>query len=90
MSAVPHTRVEYDLEFTGGDYSDVGQFAYIPHRVIDEFGGGIQEAFKAHTGIDPVHIVNYNLDEAYDANGRFLEDWDSDVTEEPIAKAPGR
>lgn len=58
-----HIQVEYDLQFWGGDYSGVGQFAYVPATLVDELG--VEEAFQAHTGIDPVHIVHYSLDELY-------------------------
>jgi len=87
MSNVPHTRVEYDLDFTGGDYSDVGNFAFVPLSVVDRHAGDVEAAFKAHTGIDPIHIVNHNLDEVYDENGRILEDWEP---EEEAGAALGR
>src|SRR5258706_10223799 len=31
-------EVEYDTTYAGGDYSDVGDFAYIPARLVDEIG----------------------------------------------------
>jgi len=66
-------RVEYDLDYWGGDYSEVGQFAHIPHEVIDRLPGNdddakLRTAFTVLVG-DPRHIVHYTFDEAYDQDG---------------------
>ena len=58
-----HIMVEYDLSFYGGDYSKVGRFAYVPSYWV--FMLEVEAAFNIATGIDPVHIVSYNLDEIY-------------------------
>lgn len=56
-------EVEYDEEYTGGNYSDVGNHTYIPVSLVDAIG--LEHAFKEITGIDPIHIVSYNEDERY-------------------------
>ena len=35
-------RVEYDMDYWGGDYSKVGQFAYVPFEVIDRLPATIR------------------------------------------------
>lgn len=71
-----HIRFEYDLTFMGGDYSGVGNFAYVPLRAVieasvnaDSSGDSMLEAFRKHTGIDPVHVVNYTSDEEFSSEG---------------------
>jgi hypothetical protein len=66
-------RVEYDMDYWGGDYSKVGQFAYIPHEVIDRLPGKDQDrklrtAFAVLVG-DPRHVVHYTWDEPTDQDG---------------------
>jgi hypothetical protein len=73
MIKIPHTRVEYDLEFCGGNYSDTGSFALIPHSVIDTHRGDVPAAFRAHTGFDPMHMIHYTEDEVYDQNGNLID-----------------
>lgn len=65
-------QVEYDLSFFGGDYSGVGQYAYIPASLVNA-GVSVEGAFKAKTGIDPVHIIHYSTDDLYDAKGEPVE-----------------
>lgn len=69
-------RVEYDLAYAGGNYSGVGEYAYIPWEEIDTHGNGegaLRLAFRAVTGHDPIHIVHYTFDEVYDQRGNPLE-----------------
>ena len=66
-------RVEYDLNYRGGDYDKVGNFAFIPLDAIDRLPGNdpdknLQMAFTVLVG-DPQHIVHYTLDEVYDQDG---------------------
>lgn len=63
----PHASFEYDLEYYGGDYSGVGEFAYVPLRLVDELGP--RRAFRQHTGHSPRHIIHYDLDEELNAEG---------------------
>jgi len=58
-------RVEYDLSYNGGNYSDVGDMAYIPIALVNEHG--IEQAFKLHTGHDSIQIIHYETCEADDA-----------------------
>ena len=71
-------RVEYDLDYWGGDYSKVGQFVYVPHEVIDRLPGThidkkLKTAFTVLVG-DPRHIVHYTFDEVYDQDGNEWRD----------------
>jgi hypothetical protein len=66
-------RVEYDLNYRGGDYDKVGTFAYIPLDAIDRLPGNspgkkLKTAFTVLVG-DPRHIVHYTFDEVYDQDG---------------------
>lgn len=69
----PHRKIEYDLGYWGGDYSDVGDFAYVPESLVarhDDVGA----AFEAFTGHDRRHIVCTYEDEHVDAFGNEIED----------------
>ncbi len=66
-----YVRVEYDEEFFGGDYSGVGNFAFV--NLIDINGlGSVETAFKQTTGIETIHIIHYSEDELYDVNGNLI------------------
>ena len=73
-------RVEYDRTFLGGDYSKVGDFAYIPLDAIGAVPGmlrgdeRLKAAFQIITGYDPIHIVHFTYDEVYDQDGNEWED----------------
>lgn len=72
-----YTQIEYDLNYYGGDYSAVGEFALIPRWLIQyflEFGSKEPErkAFKSMMGISPQHIIHFCPDEVYDANGEII------------------
>jgi hypothetical protein len=68
----PHVRIEYDLAYEGGDYSVVGQFAYVPASLVEELVD-LEAAFEAMTGYDRNHIIHYSPDELYDAEGNLWE-----------------
>ena len=59
-------RFEYDLAYTGGNYSGVGQIVLVPADLCRKVGE--REAFRQHTNIDPIHIVHYS-NELYNENG---------------------
>ena len=68
-----YVRVEFDLDFWGGDYTKVGQFAYVSFEVLDRLPGKdldrkLKLAFAVLVG-DPRHIVHYTFDEPTDQNG---------------------
>ncbi len=66
-----YIQVEFDEEFFGGDYSGVGNFAFV--KLIDVNGlGSVEAAFKQTTGIETIHIIHYSEDELYDANGHLM------------------
>ena len=72
--AVPATRyllMEYDLQFVGGNYGGVGQFALVPVARVDAVGA--PQAFQEETQIDPCHIIHWSADEVYDEYGNLLE-----------------
>jgi len=52
------TQVEYDLKYSGGDYSSVGEIIIVQVRSNET----VEEAFKRETGHDPVHIIHYTED----------------------------
>lgn len=68
----PHSRFEYDLNFTGGNYTGVGTFAYVPISLIKELTP--EDAFSKHTGIDAAHIIHYTTDESFDAEGNEFDE----------------
>ena len=68
-------RVEYDLDYAGGDYDKVGEFALIPLDAINAVPGTLTDderlkaAFRIITGYDPIDVVHYTFDEVYDQQG---------------------
>lgn len=65
---LPHLRVEYDLEYFGGDYDNNGQFAFVPVALCSFIFDTVEEAFEAYTGINRQHIIHYS-DEWFFLNG---------------------
>jgi hypothetical protein len=64
-------RIEYDRNYYGGDYSGVGDFAFLPEDgLTDE---NLKQRFGKQTGLDPRNIIHYSFDETYDADGDLLE-----------------
>lgn len=61
-------KVEYDVNFTGGNYSGVGEFVYVPEDVL----GSIESAFTAMTGLDGCHIIHRTSDEKFTIEGDDL------------------
>ena len=49
------TQVEYDLSYTGGNYSKVGTFVEI-HVKMNET---VQQAFQREVKLNPIHIIHY-------------------------------
>ncbi len=64
-----HLRIEYDRSYSGGDYSDVGEFVLIPFEEIGPGRVGVEKAFEKRTGLHRRNIVHYCRDERYDADG---------------------
>lgn len=50
-------RVEYDLEYSGGNYVGTGSIIQVPSNLVAKMG--MHNAFKETTGYDPIHIVHY-------------------------------
>lgn len=64
----PHYRIEFDVDYWGGNYGDVGDFAYIPVGI--EFAmNSVEEAFEKLTGHSRRHIIHYSTDERFLPNG---------------------
>lgn len=90
-----YAQIEWDPNFWGGDYDDVGNFAYLelerPYvdsrglfavdRLTDE---NVEERFEKLTGASRENIIHYTLDEAYakDEDGDFMEE---DLVDDGIA-----
>ena len=64
----PFIQVEYDPEYSGGNYSKVGQFAYIPADVKD-----VEKAFEEQTGYPRSCMIHYSPDELYTEDGEFYD-----------------
>jgi hypothetical protein len=77
----PCILVEYDLDYSGGNYSSTNSSkAFIPRSLLDELtpagadpGDYVGEAFEQHTGFERVHIIRFDTDHDYDANG---DEWE--------------
>ena len=67
---VEFIEVEYDTDYYGGDYSDVGQTAMIPADLAERIGMGM--AFRQTTGFDPIHIIHYSPDKRYNKDGDLV------------------
>jgi hypothetical protein len=50
---------EYDLEYRGGNYTEIGEMVSAPLATIRECGGSVEEAFRKVTGHDPQHIIQF-------------------------------
>lgn len=76
MNKNRHFPVEYDRYYAGGNYQATGQFVYLPVNELDtslEEPENVHKLFQEKTGIDPIHIVHYNLGEACDSEGNLLD-----------------
>ncbi len=69
--------VEWDEQYTGGEYSSAGDIDYVPFALLDNIGDADEQvgrAFEKHTGVHPIHIVWYTFDEVYDEEGERIEE----------------
>jgi hypothetical protein len=69
----PHIRVEYDKNFYGGNYNQVGAFAFVPEQLVDVLAGDVEAAFEMMFSVDRVHVVSITGDERFDADGAAVE-----------------
>ena len=77
----PCFLVEYDLEYSGGNYSGfTSQNVFIPRSLLAELTPAgtdpddyVGEAFEQHTGFERVHIIRFDTATDYDANG---DEWE--------------
>lgn len=56
-------EVEYDEDYSGGNYTGVGKKVMIPWRLVESVEGrcgGLKQAFNKVTGLNPIHIVHYS------------------------------
>lgn len=78
----PCTQVEWDPAFWGGDYDDVGDFAYIADSLVDALAQNAQlngadpldVAFELVTGEDAVHIIHIESDEKFTSSGEPVQE----------------
>jgi hypothetical protein len=66
-------RVEYDLDYTGGNYERQGSFVLLPWREIKRCREDVEGVFERMTGHSRVHIVHYSVDDLYTATGEYAE-----------------
>lgn len=78
-------KVEYDLNYNGGNYSNVGAFVLVPEALVKKVG--MKAAFTQTTGQEAVHIIHYSESDRYDAEGK-LDDGSVDQGETEGAAAP--
>lgn len=69
----PHIRVEYDRNFFGGARTQVGDIAYVPVALIDLKGGDVPAAFELMYQVDRAHVMRFDCDEFFDAEGQVLD-----------------
>lgn len=71
---VPHIAVEYDLNYSGGNYSGIGSIFLIPQPLLYYFQDDVISLFAWYTGIDPIHIVHYCEDEFFTFDGKEYDE----------------
>lgn len=78
-----HIQVEWSPNFFGGDFSDVGQFVYIPYQQMVNLKNNrpkwnmdkvVKVLFESITGRHHRHIVHFSLDDVYDKDGELIEE----------------
>ncbi len=52
-------EVEYDVNYFGGPYGNVGQFVHISEVMIEHFGS-VESAFEYQMSLDRCHIIHYS------------------------------
>lgn len=68
----PHYRVEYHRNFFGGSSSKVGDIAYVPVALVELREGDVPAAFELMYQIDRVHVMSFDGEEFFDAEGQAL------------------
>lgn len=81
----PHIKVEFDLNYFGGDYSGTGDIVLIPVALVDAVGGDVHAAFEKLTRYSAANVVYFNSDEQYNDRGTLLEDMLDAQTAQPAA-----
>jgi hypothetical protein len=79
---ISHVRFEYDVNYSGGNYSDTGKFALVSADLVRL--NGPKTAFQQTTGHLPCHIIHYTLEELYDQHGERMEETVSDFKQDEI------
>jgi hypothetical protein len=74
MAAVDqaHVRVDFDMNYYGGDHKGGSNHVYVPEALIDLLDGNLAAAFSKYTRIDAVHMVGDSGHERFDADGEPL------------------
>lgn len=81
LEKTPHILVEFDEEWGGGggEYDQVGEYAYLPVTLLEAVNGDVAAAFEELTGIDRQYLISYTHDELYTYSG---EEWPEQGAEE--------
>lgn len=74
-------EVEFDQNYSGGNYSNVGSFVTlsIDNASESDLQELVHSQFKSDTGLDPIHIVNWRVEEDDECDHEF--DSDAQISE---------
>ena len=74
-----YVKVEYDLDYTGGEYHGTGQFALVPYDLVlsklaspiffEDADAAVAHAFNETVGADAIHIISFSLNDLVYADG---------------------
>jgi len=67
-------KVEFDRNYSGGDFSGVGEFVLLPVVAVDV--AGLHRVFHQVTNLNPNKIVHYSPDDLYNATGELVTEYD--------------
>lgn len=72
----PHIAVEYDQQYSGGDYAGAGDVVFLPTKLLDALPASegvdtVHACFALITGLPASCIVTYSPDTLYTRSGRF-------------------
>lgn len=74
---MPHVAIEYDENYSGGNYYGVGETVYIREDKCDDWNNSekVAKVFVDDTGNEPANIVHYSVDERVTSEG---DEWNED------------
>lgn len=68
-----YIKVEYDPEFSGGNYDGIGRFEMIPLGEVGDTEDAVESAFERRTGLPRTCVVHWCSDELVDAGGEYVD-----------------